>query len=411
VAASPCSAHDDEFSFSKSRGFDFELRIVLGKAAYGAAEPGEVLAATEHVKPGDDAGWYGAWFDLGTRLSGVADGLAAAGHQLSASKAYLRAATYLGVATNAMAALDDDDQLLATFRLHRAAWELFIDHTPRSIERVAIPYEGTTLPGYFFTPDGPPALHPTLIWNNGSDGAISGVLSEGGVGALERGYNVLAFDGPGQGSMLFERSVPFRPDWEAVITPVVDFLLARTDVDPAALALYGVSQGGYWVPRALAFEHRIAAGVADPGVVDVATSWLDNLPKSLIKQLRAGEGKKFDKNMAIGMKFSKGTQRLWNFRARPYQQDGYYDVMQAVTQYALPDDLAASIKTPLLITNPEHEQFWPGQSEQLAALVPGSTLVGFSASEGADFHCQPLGRQLTDQRVFDWLDDTLGRTG
>ena len=51
-------------------------------------------------------------------------------------------------------------------------------------------------------------------------------------------------DGPGQQSMLFERQVPFRHDWEAVLTPVVDALSQRDDVDEGALLAYGVSQGG-----------------------------------------------------------------------------------------------------------------------------------------------------------------------
>ena len=74
-----------------------------------------------------------------------------------------------------------------------------------------------------------------------------------GAPALGRGYNALVFDGPGQQSMLFERHVSFRPDWEHVITPIVDFLLQRPEVDANRLALYGISQAGYWVPRALAF--------------------------------------------------------------------------------------------------------------------------------------------------------------
>ncbi|MGW5433783.1 alpha/beta hydrolase family protein [Streptomyces sp. NPDC004059] len=64
--------------------------------------------------------------------------------------------------------------------------------------------------------------------------------------------------------MLFAHGVPFRPGWENVVTPLVDFLPARPDVDPRRIALAGISQAGYWVPRALAFEHRITAAVADP---------------------------------------------------------------------------------------------------------------------------------------------------
>ncbi len=62
----------------------------------------------------------------------------------------------------------------------------------------------------------------------------------------------------------------------------------------------------------------------------------------------------------------------------------------------------------MLVTDPEGEQFWPGQSEQLYAALPGpKALVKFTAAEGADRHCEPMGRSLLEQRVFDWLDETL----
>lgn len=68
------------------------------------------------------------------------------------------------------------------------------------------------------------------------------------------------------------------------------------------------------------------------------------------------------------------------------------------------------ITTPLLITGPEDEQFWPGQAAQLAAMTPKvSTLVRFSAPEGAHCHCEPMARLLVDQRMFDWLDTQLRR--
>jgi hypothetical protein len=119
------------------------------------------------------------------------------------------------------------------------------------------------MPGYLFRPSTSQDQRRTLIMNNGSD-PITSIWPPVSAGGVARGYNVLVFDGPGQQSMLFERNIPFRHDWEQVITPVVDFLLARPDVDPAGIVLYGISQAGYWVPRALAFEHRIAAAIADP---------------------------------------------------------------------------------------------------------------------------------------------------
>jgi len=395
--------------FFANKDFDFTIRGVLGQARYGAADVGEVLAAVGPVRSKDHDGWYQAWLGLGESTAAIADTAADAGHAVSASAAYLRAATYFGAAVNAVAGLKQSDQLLPTFRRHRAAWDRFVDTSAVTSDRIEIPYEDGTLPGYVFRPAADGSPRRTLIMVNGSDGAISSLWSGGAAGALERGYNVLLFDGPGQQSMLFERNTAFRPDWEAVITPVVDYLLTRADVDADRVVIYGVSQAGYWVPRALAFEHRLRAAIADPGVVDVAASWTAEIPGHLTDLLTDGASgaKKFDRDMDLGMKFSAQTERTWNFRARPYRQEGYAATVLAVQQYNL-TAVAADIRTPLLITSPEGEQFWPGQSDRLAALVgAAATVVPFTAAEGANLHCQPLGRAVTDQRMFDWLDDHL----
>ena len=90
-----------------------------------------------------------------------------------------------------------------------------------------------------------------------------------GVAALQRGYHVLLHDGPGQGELLIDEGLPLRHDWEKVITPVVDAALAIDVVDPDRIVYEPWSLGGYMAPRAAAFEHRLAAIVADPGQIDV----------------------------------------------------------------------------------------------------------------------------------------------
>jgi dienelactone hydrolase len=405
-------AHSHEFRFSRNADFDFEIRTTIGQAFSGAADIGEVLAAVQTVGDKDYEGWFSAWLGLGDRVAAQADASARAGHPVSAASAYLRAASYYATAVNAVASLESEDELLPTFRKHRAAWDRWVDLTDVDVARVSIPYQDTTMPGYLFRASGAAAAdaaRPLLVVANGSDGALTSLWSSAVSGALRRGYHALVFDGPGQQSMLFERGVPFRPDWEAVLTPVLDFVLAQPGVDAERVALYGISQAGYWVPRALAFEHRFAAAIADPGVVDVSTSWTDHLPGSMRKLLDAGEDAKFDREMEMGMKFSHELAYTWRFRARPYGTSGYAETLRAVLQYSV-EKVAARITTPLLITDPEHEQFWPGQSQRLAALTPSvSTLVRFTEAEGADFHVQPLARALTEQRMFDWLDERLGR--
>lgn len=405
-------AHTHGFRFSGNDDFDFEIRTTIGQAFSGAADIGEVLAAVHGVGEKDHDGWFRAWLALGERVAAQADASAQAGHTVSAASAYLRAASYYATAVNAVASLSSEDELLPTFRKHRAAWDRWVDTVELDIARVGIPYQDTTMPGYLFRAPGAAAQAPSrtlLVVANGSDGALTSLWSSAVSGALRRGYDALVFDGPGQQSMLFERGIPFRPDWEAVLTPVLDFVLAQPGVDADRVALYGISQAGYWVPRALAFEHRFAAAIADPGVVDVSTSWTDHLPGNMRKLLDEGQDEKFDRDMEFGLKFSHDLANTWRFRARPYGTTGYAETLRAVLQYTV-EDVAGRIDTPLLITDPEHEQFWPGQSERLAALTPSvSTLVRFTEEEGADFHVQPLARALTEQRMFDWLDERLGR--
>lgn len=413
-------AHHDPYDagFSGDRGRDYAIRTILGGATNGTADVGEVLAAVAPVRDKDHQGWFEAWHGLGDRVARIAADSASAGHETSAAAASLRASAYYAAAVDAVAALDDDDLLLPTFRKHRAAWDRWVRTSGLDVERVDVPYEGTTLPGYFFhaprRPDdagggdtGRGPARPLLVAVNGSDGSLTSMWNACAAGALRRGYHAFVFDGPGQQSMLFEHGVPFRYDFEAVLTPVLDALVGRPDVDAQRVAVYGSSQAGYWVPRALAFEHRPAAAVVDPGVVEVAASWTTTMPTALLKLLDEGKDHAFDRDMDLGLRLSKATAATWRFRSRPYGVEGYAATLRTVQKFDL-RDVAARITTPLLVTDPEGEQFWPGQSEELVRLAPDvATLVRFTAAEGASLHCQPLARALTEQRVFDWLDEAL----
>ncbi|VTU41423.1 Alpha/beta hydrolase family protein (plasmid) [Variovorax sp. PBS-H4] len=388
---------------------DYTVRSLLGKTSRGCADAGEVLATLASVDPSDHRAWFDAWVALGRRIAAVAAASAAAGHRVSAARAYLRAATYFATAVSAVDGLDGDESpLLPTFHEHRASWEGFVTTTAWPVERVDIPYEGSTMPGWFFRPDTAAGPRRTLVVVNGSDGSLSGLWAEAAEGALERGYNVLLFDGPGQQSMLFERDIPFRPDWGPVLTPVVDFLLARGDVDPDRLASYAISQGGYWLPQALTTEHRFAAAVADGGVVDVGRTWTSHIPHPVLAAYLKGDTAKFDREMNLGFSVpgGKAQRRNWNFRARPYGITGFAATLDQVRKYDL-TAAAGHITTPLLVTDCEDEQFFPGQAAELAKLVPTAELITFTAQEGARFHCQPMARELTEQRVFDWLDEQL----
>jgi hypothetical protein len=93
---------------------------------------------------------------------------------------------------------------------------------------------------------------------------------------------------------------------------------------------------------------------------------------------------------------------------RPYGTDSPYEAYKMVRQYKL-DGVADKIRCPMLVTDPDNEQFWPGQSRRLyKALTCPKQLVSFTAAEGADSHCEPKALGLRNQRIFDWLGETLG---
>ncbi len=273
------------------------------------------------------------------------------------------------------------------------------------IEQVSIPYEGIALRGFYFRGKSRKEKRPLLILNNGSDGSALDMWMWGAAGATARGYDCLTFDGPGQGYALWKQGLHFRPDWEHVIAPVVDFALSREGVDPKRIAIQGISQGGYWVPRAVAFEKRIVAAIADPGVIDVSTSWTASLPPPMIELLKAGRKEEFDGYMTKML--DPATKTSLVFRMRPYGTTSYYDAFKAAMDYNL-TDVVGRIECPMLITEPVNEAFWPGQSRRLYDLLTcPKTLVPFSASDGADLHCEPKACGLRDLRVLNWLDKTL----
>ena len=392
-------------AFFKDSAMQFATENALGQSWFHATDVGEVLATIAHIPNGDAGAWVTAWSATADRLAGLAREAETGGHARSAAARWLRASSYYSQASDQGDATGTFTEL---WERHRDAWDRFTDLTTAIgetlIERFTLPYEDTTLPGYVFRTPGTGARR-CLIFVNGSDGSVISAWTACAAAALARGWTVVTVDGPGQNAALIRQHIPFRPDWEAVLTPLIDHISGWPGIDAARIAVLGLSQGGFWVPRAVAHEHRVAAAVADPGVVDVSTTMLQHLPGFLRKALDAGDRDKFDQEMEWGLKFSAGQRNMLTWRMRPYGVTSYFDFFTAAGQYQLTGADLAAIRCPMLITDPEHEQFWPGQPARLAAALTGPvTLMPFRAAEGADGHCEPLAGGLRAERILDWLD-------
>jgi hypothetical protein len=393
--------------FFRNAQFNFSVKVALGGIYHQGADAGEVLATVARIKDGDCESWYRAWHDIGERVCASAEHSERNGQTVSAGQAYLRAAGHFARATIVLDGTSDPERYLPAWERSRDCWDHFARLSAQPIEAVAIPYEGGTLPGYFFKADDSAQPRPLLIIANGADAPIHLMWLWAGAAALARGYNVLAFDGPGQGAALVRQGLPFRHDWENVIGPVLDFATLRGDVDPARIALYGTSQGGHWALRALAFERRIAAGIADPAAHTLSAAWEAHLPGRLRAMLDAGEETRFNRALGWGLMFSRVARQTLAMRMRPYRTDSAFKAFTAARLHKL-DDLCEKIECPVLLCEPEGEQFWPDQSRQIfQSLRCEKTLAHFAAADGADGHCEPMARSQLEQRMFDWLAQVM----
>jgi hypothetical protein len=391
--------------FFQDATFETIFLTCLGRAYHCGANPGRALYLTRQVKDGDFESAFVTFRQAGDEARAQAEESLAGGHRESARQAYLWAQNFYDSATYFVDGSNDPSRFLGTWEALYDCWLKSIPLFDPPIEPVEIPYEGTTLRGFYMRGKSKERRRPLLILNNGSDGSLLDMWLWGGAGGTARGYDCLTFDGPGQGYALWKQKLCFRPDWEKVITPVVNFALTRPGVDPKRIAIQGISQGGYWVPRAVAYEKRFAAAIADPGVVDVSTSWTATLPPPLLALLKGGRKEEFDSYLVKGL--SPANRATLNFRMRPFGFASYFDTYKAVLEYNL-RDAAQKIQCPLLITSPVNEVYWPGQSQQLYAMVNcPKKLVEFTEADGADLHCEPKGMGIRDLRVFDWLDQSL----
>jgi 2,6-dihydroxypseudooxynicotine hydrolase len=138
-------------------------------------------------------------------------------------------------------------------------------------ERVEMPYEGKWLAGILRKPDGVDKP-PVLVFACGLDSCKEETEAYENP-YLARGIATLAFDGPGQGEGEYDFAI--RGDYEVAVKAVIDYIETRKDLDASRVAMAGISLGGYYAPRAAAFEKRIKACLALGGPYDWVDSWND----------------------------------------------------------------------------------------------------------------------------------------
>jgi pimeloyl-ACP methyl ester carboxylesterase len=396
----------------RNQTFSFEALRTAGFAVYGGADIGEVIVTARKIREGDVASWHRSWKATAERVHGIGEEALAAGHRVSAREALLRASNYYRTAEFFLRehpATDPEVRLLSARSRDTFAQAVSLLDTP--VVPVSIPYEDTTLPGYLFLVDDSGTPRPTVIYNNGFDSTLEEAYFAVGAAALNRGYNVVAFDGPGQGAALRVQALVFRPDWENVVGPVVDFALTRPEIDAEAIALFGYSLGGLLVARAAAFEQRVAALILDDGLYDLYAAFTAASPSYFLRWIEQGRDRRTNRLMALNGHFDIGARwslqnGCWAMGARSYT-----DLFRKAKDYSLAG-IAQRVTAPTLILDAEHDQFFKGQPQlaERALSQAAPTLITLTAAEGAGEHCHMGALTRSHQVMFDWLDDVLAHT-
>ncbi len=375
--------------------YDGQLVRTLAAATAGSADLGEAFAVARRIGKPSRTAWYDAWSAAADRARQAAEKARGAGERLTARHRFLRASEYYRQSFYYLRSDLDDRRLQDAYRAHvdtfRAAAAL-MDHPA---EAVRIPYGATSLNGYLFAPSRAGGTRPTVTFPCGYD-----TTAEAGwvnvPAAVERGYNVLTFEGPGQGGALYIQRLFLRPDFERVLTPVLDWLLTRPEVDPDAVVLVGRSFAGYLAPRAAAFEHRLAALVCDPAQPDMGA----RIPGGLAGLIA-------DPLVRAQMRISADRAEFFGARMAAHGLGTIAEYFTELRRFnMLP--LAAQITCPTLLIEAEHD-FASGGSQALSdALAAPSQLVRLTARQGADGHCGGLGQEIWSEVVYHWLHGALG---
>ncbi len=328
------------------------------------------------------------WVRMADKLCGLAEEDEALGRLLSAGEKYNRAATYLITAERLQA--HDAPGRMALFQRFIATFARGIALSRENCRRVEIPYEGKHLSALYTRAEGVQGRAPLLVQVNGLDSTKEMKYRVGLPAWLaRRGVSSLVVDQPGTGEALRLHGLTARYDSEHWASRVVDWLEQQDDVDAKRIGLEGVSLGGYYCPRAVAFEPRFACGV----VWGANHDWRDVQKKRL-----AREG-----NLPV--------PHYWAHVAWVWGAKDTADFMRIADNVHL-DGVLDRIRVPFLVTHGEKDSQiplqWAHRTYEQLVNSPKRELKIFTEREGGNQHSSFDNSINAGHFIADWVAETLG---
>jgi alpha-beta hydrolase superfamily lysophospholipase len=369
------------------------LLIGLNMAPWGGAEIGEVNRVGLRLKHcvGDDDAWFREWAREARKVEDRSRERIAEGHTTSGAQYLQRASAYYHVGERFLQPKSKEglDAYMRGVDCLRDAAKYF--KRPR-LEHVEIPYEGTSLPAIYVhaEPANKSGRVPAMVFFDGLDVTKEIQYLKGVADLSARGVACLIVDGPGNGESIRFRKLYLRHDTEHYATPAFDWLAARPEVDEKRIGVMAISLGGYYAPRAAAFEQRFACCIAWGAQWKYRKIWADRYERIARADTPA---------------LSVATQHImWVLNAK--SQD---EVLKKLEAFDL-DGAVQRITCPFLLLHGEGDEQVPMSEAQACFDAVGSkqkTFKVFTREEGGYHHCQIDNQSICSAYMWDWLEQVL----
>ena len=371
--------------------------IGLNAAPWGGAEIGEVnrvgLRLKDHI--GDDRAWFREWAREAETVENAGREHLAAGRRMTGAQYLLRAANYYHVGERF---LQPKSEGLAAYKRGVDCFRDAVRELPRPrVEHVEIPFEGTSLPALLVHAERPARSRkrvPAMVFFDGFDVTKEIQYLKGVPDLAARGVACLIVDGPGNGESVRFRGQYLRHDTESYATAAYEWLAARPEINPRKIGVMAISLGGYYAPRAAAFEKRFACCIAWGAQWDYWQIW-----KSRFDRLDAG---------GVPSLSVPWRHLLWIFNVETRDE-----AMKKLENFRL-DGVVQKIRCPFLLLHGEGDEQIPLALAQQCFDAVGSrnkTLKVFTREEGGYHHCQIDNVSVGVAYMWDWVESVLKPRG
>ena len=379
--------------FPENYRWSHGLLIGLNMAPWGGAEIGEVNRIGLRLKDrvGDDGAWFAEWAREARAVETRGRERITEGHAVSGAQYLRRASAYYHVGERFLQpksreGLDAYTRGVQSFR--DAAKYI----TRPRIEHVEIPYGPTSLPALYVhaEPANKSGKVPAVVFFDGLDVTKEIQYFKGVSDLVARGVACLIVDGPGNGESIRFRGLYLRPDTEHYATPAWEYLAARPEIDAKRIGVMAISLGGYYAPRAAAFEQRYACCLAWGAQWDYQKIWRDRFERLA---------------RADTPSLSVAAQHIsWVLNAS--SQD---DALKKLEPFKL-EGIVQKITCPFLMLHGEGDEQIPLSEAKKCFDAVGSKhkiMKIFTREEGGYHHCQIDNQSICSAYMWDWLEQVL----